>query len=173
MKIEFDGTLRKVSKEMSEFLKELGYQVHTAKEWEKLELESGEGTEANEAVTDTKLQKKESEPAKQVVQDSTPAKEEPVPDPSVPENPEAAVEEIPAVPEEAPEPEEKPTPVPVQEKKKLPTMKELLPKLQAWYKTSPEHTIRLNQWVKAKGLTSLSGLSDEYAPELAKLMEEA
>lgn len=170
MKIEFDGTLRKVSKEMSEFLKELGYQVHTAKEWEKLELESVESAEdtslKKEEPAEVKHQEKASEPAQEVAK-----KEEVASVPSVPENPEEEVEEIPAVPEEAPE--QKPTPAPVQEKKKSPTMKELLPKLQAWYKTSPEHTIRLNQWVKAKGLTSLSGLSDEYAPELAKLMEEA
>lgn len=170
MKIEFDGTLRKVSKEMSEFLKELGYQVHTAKEWEKLELESGESAEdtslKKEEPAEVKHQEKASEPAQEVAK-----KEEVASVPSVPENPEEEVEEIPAVPEEAPEQE--PTPVPVQEKKKLPTMKELLPKLQTWYKASPANTIKLNQWVKAKGLTSLSGLSDEYAPELAKLMEEA
>lgn len=170
MKIEFDGTLRKVSKEMSEFLKELGYQVHTAKEWEKLELESGESAEdtslKKEEPAEVKHQEKSSGPAQEVAK-----KEEVASVPSVPENPEEEVEEIPAVPEEAPE--QKPTPAPVPENKKSPTMKELLPKLQAWYKTSPEHTIRLNQWVKAKGLTSLAGLSDEYAPELAKLMEEA
>lgn len=169
MKIEFDGTLRKVSKEMSEFLKELGYQVHTAKEWEKLELESGESAEdvspKKEEPAEVKHQEKASEPAQEV------AKKEEVA--SVPSVPEEEAEEIPAVPEEAPELEEKPTPVPVQEKKKLPTMKELLPKLQTWYKESPANTIKLNQWVKAKGLTSLSGLSDEYALELAKLMEEA
>lgn len=169
MKIEFDGTLRKVSKEMSEFLKELGYQVHTAKEWEKLELESGESAEdtslKKEEPAEVKHQEKASEPAQEVAK-----KEEVASVPSVPENPEEEVEEIPAVPEEAPEQE--PTPAPVQEKKKSPTMKELLPKLQTWYKASPANTIKLNQWVKAKGLTSLSGLSDEYAPELAKLMEE-
>lgn len=170
MKIEFDGTLRKVSKEMSEFLKELGYQVHTAKEWERLELESGESAEdtslKKEESAEVKHQEKASEPAQEVAK-----KEEVASVPSVPENPEEEAEEIPAVPEEAPE--QKSTPAPVPENKKSPTMKELLPKLQAWYKTSPEHTIRLNQWVKAKGLTSLAGLSDEYAPELAKLMEEA
>lgn len=168
MKIEFDGTLRKVSKEMSEFLKELGYQVHTAKEWEKLELESGESPEdispKKEEPAEVKSQVKDSEPTQKVAK-----KEEAASVPTAPENPEDAVEEIPA----APEPEEKPTPAPVQEKKKSPTMKELLPKLQTWYKESPANTIKLNQWVKAKGLTSLSGLSDEYALELAKLMEEA
>lgn len=167
MKIEFDGTLRKVSKEMSEFLKELGYQVHTAKEWEKLELESGENAEdtslKKEEPAEVKHQEKASEPAQEVAK-----KEEVASVPTASENPEAAVEEIPAVPEEAPE--QKPTPAPVQES---PTMKELLPKLQVWYKESPANTIKLNQWVKAKGLTSLSGLSDEYAPELARLMEEA
>ncbi|WP_276789828.1 hypothetical protein [Veillonella magna] len=169
MKIEFDGTLRKVSKEMSDFLKELGYQVHTAKEWEKLELESGESAEdISPKKEEPAAQVKDSEPTQKVAK-----KEEAASVPSVPENPEEEVEEIPAVPEEAPEPEEKPTPAPVQEKKKSPTMKELLPKLQTWYKESPANTIKLNQWVKAKGLTSLSGLSDEYAPELAKLMEEA
>lgn len=172
MKIEFDGTLRKVSKEMSEFLKELGYQVYTAKEWEKLELESGESVEdvslKKEEPAEVKHQEKASEPARETVR-----KEDVASVPTAPENPEDAVEEIPAVPEEAPEPEEKPTPAPVQEKKKSPTMKELLPKLQTWYKESPANTIKLNQWVKAKGLTSLSGLSDEYALELAKLMEEA
>ncbi|WP_303060331.1 hypothetical protein [Veillonella magna] len=170
MKIEFDGTLRKVSKEMSEFLKELGYQVHTAKEWEKLELESGESAEdtslKKEEPAEVKHQEKASEPAQEVAK-----KEEVASVPSVPENPEEEVEEIPAVPEEAPE--QKPTPAPVPENRKSPTMKELLPKLQVWYKESPANTIKLNQWVKAKGLTSLSGLSDEYAPELAKLMEEA
>lgn len=169
MKIEFDGTMKKISKEMAELLKELGYHVHTAKEWEKLELESGESAGdtslKKEEPAEVKHQEKASEPAQEV------AKEEEVASvPSVPENPEEEVEEIPAVPEEAPEPEEKPTPVPVQESS---TMKELLPKLQVWYKESPANTIKLNQWVKAKGLTSLSGLSDEYAPELAKLMEEA
>ena len=172
MKIEFDGTMKKISKEMSEFLKELGYQVHTAKEWEKLELESGESAEdvslKKEEPAEVKPQEKAYEPAQKVAK-----KEEVASVPSVPENPEEEVEEIPAVPEEAMEPEEKPTPAPVQEKKKSPTMKELLPKLQTWYKESPANTIKLNQWVKAKGLTSLSGLSDEYALELAKLMEEA
>ena len=170
MKIEFDGTLRKVSKEMSEFLKELGYQVHTAKEWEKLELESGESAEdispKKEEPAEVKPQVKDSEPTQKVAK-----KEEAASVPSVPENPEEKVEEIPAVPEEAPEQE--PTPAPAEEKGKSPTMKELLPKLQTWYKASPANTIKLNQWVKAKGLTSLSGLSDEYAPELAKLMDEA
>ncbi|MBM6824815.1 hypothetical protein [Veillonella magna] len=170
MKIEFDGTLRKVSKEMSEFLKELGYQVHTAKEWEKLELESGESVEdvplKKEEPAEVKHQEKASEPARETVR-----KEDVASVPTAPENPEEKVEEIPAVPEEAPE--QDPTPAPVQEKKKLPTMKELLPKLQTWYKASPANTIKLNQWVKAKALTSLSGLSDEYALELAKLMEEA
>ena len=132
-------------------------------------MESGESAED--------ISPKKEEPAEVTPQEkASPAqgvakKEEVASVPNVPENPEEKVEEIPAVPEEAPE--QDPTPAPVQEKKKSPSMKELLPKLQVWYKESPANTIKLNQWVKAKGLTSLSGLSEAYAPELAKLMEEA